>query len=216
MIELFPWDEVLCTIGDAAGLAKEMGKRGYKLFRKGADQSIGFMKPKLHNVARFGNNMKKNAQKGWVKIRPVVQPLPGKFMNMTKNATDYLRPKINKLANQTKNAASNYAQDLFDDAKNGYEIVKNTTTQHIVPKIVKPTGNFIKKSAEKVKITIQHVWPNVIKPSANFILSGAAFQAVMDGFRKVHQSMPWTKSTFDDFMLFDFYEIKSTHIDFDM
>lgn len=183
MIQLFPWEEAFYAIEDAADLAKEMGKRGYKLFRKSAGQSIGFMKPKLHNMAKFGDRMKGHAQKGWVKIRPVVQPLPAKVMNMTKNTADYLGPKINKLANQTKNAAKKYAPHVVNHTKTGIDAVKN--------------------------FSIQHVWPKVIKPSADFILSGAAFQAVMDGFKKLHQSMPWTKSAeYDDYMYYDFYEIK--------
>jgi hypothetical protein len=195
MVQLFPWEEAFYLIEDGADLAKEMGKRGYKLFRKGANQSIGFMKPKLHNMAKFGNRMKGHAQKGWVKIRPVVQPLPEKVM---------------KVLNQTKNAANKYAPHVVNGTKTGFEVAKNITNKHLVPKVVKPTSNFIKNTAEKVKnISIQHVWPHVIKPSADYVLSGRAFQAVMDGFKRLNQSMPWTKKEMDDYMLYDFYEIKA-------
>lgn len=117
MIQLFPWTEVFYFIEDIADLTKEMGKRGYKLFRKSADPAIGFMKPKLHNMAirsvKFGKKMKDHANKGWVKIRPVVQPLPEKFKNMTMDTAGFLGPKIKKLANQTKNAANRYAPEII-------------------------------------------------------------------------------------------------------
>ena len=202
MVQLFPWEEAFYAIEDAADLAKEMGKRGYKLFRKSADKSVGFMKPKLQNMARFGDKMKSHAHKGWVKIRPVVSPLPEKVMNMTKNTHAYLKPKFEKLVNQTKNAANKHAPQVVDTTKTGFEAAKNIANKHIVPGF--------KNVADKVKnISIQHVWPNIIKPSTDYILSGKPFQAVMNGFKKLHQTMPWAKSSLDDdYMFYDFYEIK--------
>ena len=199
MVQLFPWEEAFYAIEDAAALAQEMGKRGYKIFRKRSGQAIGFMKPKLQNMAA---RVKKHAQQGWVKIRPVIQPLPGKVVDFTKNTANFVGPRIGKLAHQTETAAKKHVPKLLD-------ATKKLNEEHIQPKIVKPTGDFIKKTATQVKnITVEHVWPKMIKPSADFVMSGAAFQAVMDGFKKLHQAMPWTKSADDDYMYYDFYEIK--------
>ena len=69
-------------------------------------------------------------------------------MNITKNTATYLGPKINKLANQTKNAVIEHYPNMVDG-------IEDTTTKHIwpniEPKIVKPSGNFIKNTAIKVK-----------------------------------------------------------------
>lgn len=189
MIQLLPWEEAFYAVEDAAELAKEMGKRGYKLFRKGTGQAVGFMKPKIHNMGKFANKMRKHTAEGWVKIRP----------------------HVTKFANQTKNAINNYAPKAYNYTKSGFQKAKNATNNHIIPKIVKPSGNFLKDKAIQAKnIYIQHVWPNVIKPTADFIMTGAAFEAVMNGFWKLHDKMPWTKSTYDDYMFYDFYEIKES------